>query len=496
VIRQLPIRLRLTIAFTIVMAVVLTATAFFLHLRLQAELDHNLSQGLHSRLQVVSTLLKQSDNGIEQAVKQGTEQAGEGNGFAQILDRSGRVLGGTEELQHRSLLTPGELRRAASSTSSFDLNSDLADLGSVRLLAGPVETGEHHLVAVMGASLEDRNQALSNLRALLLIGEPVALLLAALAAYGAIGAALRPVEAMRTQAAAISSSDRGKRLPLSPGRDELRRLGETLNEMLDRLEAGMTRERAFVADASHEFRTPLTMLKAELELLKQERPVGAAFDEAVTWAIGDTNRLARLTDDLLALARADRDRLPLSQEAIDIPELLALVARPYRNEVLVAAAAPVDGSAPLTLVADKTRLVQALTNLVDNAVRYGAPPVRLSAIERQGSIELHVTDHGSGFPPAFISRAFERFTQADPSHGSEGTGLGLAIVRTIAESHGGTAHAENSASGGADAWIAIPLDRQGERRVAASSAQPAPSDPRNGGGSQSGGPAERQDGSR
>jgi two-component system OmpR family sensor kinase len=114
-----------------------------------------------------------------------------------------------------------------------------------------------------------------------------------------------------------------------------------------------------------------------------------------------------------------------------------------------------DGAAALSAVADRARLEQALSNLVDNALRYGASPMQLSAKERDGSIELHVTDEGTGFPPAFIPHAFERFTQADASHGNEGTGLGLAIAGMIAEAHGGSAHVANRASGGADAWIAI-----------------------------------------
>jgi signal transduction histidine kinase len=305
----------------------------------------------------------------------------------------------------------------------------------------------------VGTSLEDRNEALSNLRALLLVGEPIALLLAALAAYAVISAALRPVEAMRTRAAAISSEDLGQRLPLSSGQDELRRLGETLNEMLVRLEDGLVRERAFVADASHEFRTPLTMLKTELELMKRERPVGAAFDEALESAIGDTDRLARLTDDLLVLARADRGRLPINPEWVAVAELLARVAERYpRNDVSVSAS-PDGGSGPF---ADAVRLEQALGNLVDNALRYGAGPVELSTVERDGSVELHVTDAGPGFPPSFIDHAFERFSQADAGHGHEGTGLGLAITRAIAEAHGGSAHVANRVGGGADAWIAIP----------------------------------------
>lgn len=458
-IKRLPIRLKLTLAFTIVMAAVLTATGFFLYLRLRTELDNRLDQNLHTHLQVVSTLLQHGEAGGAQAAVRESGQGRDGTGFAQVLATNGRVVGGTEGLHRSPLLSAVEIRRAALGTSTFDHNSDFAELGPIRIIASPVRTSREQVVVAVGTSLEDRNQALSNLRALLLVGEPIALLLAALAAYAVIGAALRPVEAMRIRAAAISAEDLGQRLPLSTGRDELRRLGETLNEMLVRLEEGLIRERAFVADASHEFRTPLTMLKTELELMKRERPAGAAFDEALSAAIGDTDRLAHLTDDLLLLARGDRDRIPLNLQAVPIADLLAAVAARYTKADVSPRSAP-DGSASLSLVADRARLEQALTNLVDNALRYGGSPVELSAKERDGSIELHVTDVGAGFPPAFIAHAFERFTQADAGHGNDGTGLGLAIVQMIAAGHGGSAHIANRVAGGADVWIAIPAEQQ------------------------------------
>jgi signal transduction histidine kinase len=453
--------LKLTLAFALVMAAVLTATGLFLYLRLRTELDHSLTQGLHSRLQVVSALVQQSDTGLKDAARRGTRRGKDGTGFAQNLDSTGRVVDGTAGLQRRPLLSPAQLRRANSGTITFDLSSHTLDLGPVRILAAPVHAQGRNLLIVVGASLEDRNQALSNLAALLLIGGPAALLLASLAAYAVASAALRPVESMRTRAAEISTDDLGQRLPLSPGRDELRRLGQTLNEMLARLEAGLIRERTFVADASHEFRTPLAMLKTELELMARERPAGAALDEALSSAIADADRLARLTDDLLVLARADRERLPLVSRTFRVADLLANVAGRYPGaDVSAQPVAQQPGSPPVTAFADPNRLEQALTNMVDNALRYGAAPVRLSAVARNGSTELHVTDDGPGFPPAFLEHAFERFTQADASHGSEGTGLGLAITRTIAESHGGSAHVANGADGGADVWIVIPASHR------------------------------------
>jgi signal transduction histidine kinase len=258
---------------------------------------------------------------------------------------------------------------------------------------------------------------------------------------------------MRARAAAISTDDLDQRLPLSRSRDELQRLGRTLNQMLARLESGLARERAFVADASHELRTPLAMLRTELELIARDRPAGASLDSAVASAIAETDRLTRLTEDLLVLARADRHSLPLRPEDIVVRDLLADMAATYAaadgRKVAYA-----DPDAPdLSVCADRVRIEQALTNLVDNALRHGGGPVRLDAVARDGLIELHVTDEGDGFPPGFLATAFERFTRGDPGRTEQGTGLGLAIVAVIAESHGGAAHAVNRPQGGADVWI-------------------------------------------
>jgi signal transduction histidine kinase len=330
--------------------------------------------------------------------------------------------------------------------------------GPVRLLATPVHAQGRSLIVVVGASLEDRNQALANLGGLLLIGGPLALLLAALTGYGLATGALRPVESMRARAAAISTDDLDKRLPLSPGRDELRRLGATLNAMLARLEAGLAREREFVADASHELRTPLAMLRTELELIARDHPEGRELDLAVDSAIEETDRLGHLTEDLLVLARADRGRVPIMRESIWVADLLSVVGQRYASLGVERPTEVQPQPSVLTVRADPTRLEQALTNIVDNALHHGAPPIRLTALERNGFVELHVTDAGSGFAPEFLPRAFERFARADESRTTLGTGLGLAIVQAIAKAHGGSAYAANLVGGGADVWIAIPSD--------------------------------------
>jgi two-component system, OmpR family, sensor kinase len=416
--RRLPVRFRLTLAFTVAIAAVLTATALFLYLRLRTELDGRIDESLGTRLALVSSRLREERAGpgsLTRAVARGEA----GSGFVQILLPGSRtVVGAREGLGDEAVLDPAALRRLAADGGTADLRSEQPELGPVRVLAGVVDAGGRHYVVAVGAALDDRNEALSNLRALLLIGEPVALLLAAIVGWLVVGAALRPVD-----------------------------------RMLVRLEEGLRRERTFVADAGHELRTPLTMLKAELELMRSERPSGPDLDAALTAAIGDTDRLALLSEDLLVLARADRDRLPVKRAGLDLGELLASVARRYPPEE-VEAVVPAGG--PVTIVADRLRLQQALGNLVDNALAHGGAPVALRAEPADGAVELHVTDRGPGFPPGFLPHAFDRFSQASPGDGGSGTGLGLAIVRAIAAAHGGDAGAANREGGGADAWIRLP----------------------------------------
>ena len=435
------------------MALVLAATGLFLYLQLSSQLDHTIAQGLRSRSGDVSALVQQADTGLKDATRTGAGDVGARP--AQILDTSGRIFDATPGLQRRPLLSAADIRQARTGASFFERTQAS---GPVRLLATPVHAQGRSLIVVVGASLEDRDQALANLGGLLLIGGPLALLLAALTGYGLATAALRPVESMCARAAAISTDDLDRRLPLSPGRDELHRLGATLNGMLARLESGLAREREFVADASHELRTPLAMLRTELELIASDHPEGQKLDVAIDSAIEETERLGHLTEDLLVLARADRGRVTIVRERFRVADLLSAVSQRYASlgmdrPTVVQPQRPV-----LHARADLTRLEQALTNLVDNALHHGAAPIRLTAVERNGFVELHVTDAGPGIAPEFLPRAFERFARDDESRTTRGTGLGLAIVEAIAKAHGGSAHAASLAGGGADVWIAIPSD--------------------------------------
>jgi two-component system OmpR family sensor kinase len=257
--------------------------------------------------------------------------------------------------------------------------------------------------------------------------------------------------------AAISGADPGRRLPVPTAKDEVGRLAETLNGMLQRLETALRRERAFVSDASHELRTPLARLRTELELALRRPRSERELEEALRSAACESDRLARLAEDLLVLARADEDGLPLRRAPVAARDVVTRVAERFAGEAGTAARAiAVEAAEGLGLAADAVRLEQALGNLVANALGHGRGTIRMTAAEHDGRVEFHVIDEGPGFPPQFVPRAFERFARADEARSGGGAGLGLAIVDVIAKAHGGSAHARNRAGGGADVWLSIP----------------------------------------
>jgi signal transduction histidine kinase len=294
----------------------------------------------------------------------------------------------------------------------------------------------------------------------LLFASPLALLLASLAGYGLAAAALRPVEAMRRRAAAVSATEPG-RLPVPSGRDEISRLAMTLNEMLGRLEAAFEHERRFVANASHELRTPLAMLRTELELALRRPRSHDELEAALRSAAQETNRLSQLAEDLLLIARVDQGGLPIRAERVAAEELLATVAERFTRTARERGQEVEVRSARAFVDADPLRVEQALANLVENALSHGGGPIDLFAVERDDVVELHVADAGPGFADGFLDRAFDRFSRADDARSAGGSGLGLSIVALIAQAHGGSAGASNRPAGGADVWLALPRAARG-----------------------------------
>jgi len=443
---RLPIRLRLTLAFVVAMAVVLVLAGAILYARLGSSLQEGIDDGLEARSLTLTALVQ------ARGPQLGDDDlsTGDADVFAQVLAPDGKPLAASPSLRDIGrIVAPADVARARSQTIYLERDMP-GPVGRSRLLVGPVSTDQGTQVLVVGASLGDRQEALDGLLAQLLIVGPIALLASALAGYLLAASALRPVEAMRRQAADISSERPGPRLPLPAARDEIRRLGETLNAMLERLEAGLARERRFVADTSHELRTPLALLRTELELaLRRPRPA-PELEASLRSAAEEGDRLIRLSEDLLVLARSDEGGVPLHRTPVAPGEVLGSVARRFSpraaQEGRTLRIGPASGE---RIPVDRERLEQALGNLVDNALRHGAGTVELTAERRGGEVAFVVADDGAGFPPEFLPSAFERFARADEARGGGSAGLGLAIAREIARAHGGDATAANAEAGGA-----------------------------------------------
>ncbi len=467
--RRLSIRAKLTAAFAAASLLVLALAGLFVYVRVNTDLTDSIDGGLHARADELGALVSR---GSPRALRlNGQLLVEKEDGFAQVLTPRGRVVvtrgpGGrpvaATTLRPRvgAAIAPAEAKAAARQQVLIADRTISGIEGEARILARPVTVGDQVRVVVIGTSTADRNETLAGLRRTFLIAAPAVILLASGFGYLLAGRAMAPVAAMRRRAEEITLERSGERLPLPPADDEIHQLGETLNTMLDRIEASLARERVFVSDASHELRTPLAILRAELELA--DRP-GRTPDEvrsALHSAAEEVERLSQLAEDLLVIARSDRGRLPIAREPVALADLLEGVRERFAHRGADAGRRiKVEAAADARAELDPLRMEQALGNLVDNALRHGDGEVRLAAALDGGRAVFEVSDEGSGIPGEFQPQAFERFTRADDGRTGGGAGLGLAIVRAIADAHGGEAAIAASPRGGATVVVSVPLDQ-------------------------------------
>jgi signal transduction histidine kinase len=444
----------MTAAFALAMTLLIAAMGVFVYERQESNLDEIVNTSLRSRSDDVAALVRSSDT--SRSVVGGPRLVESDEGFIQILTPAGRLVDGTTP-DRQPALRPDEARQAASEPLMLERRVAGVD-GPARILARPASAQGRTEVVVTGASLADRNDSLTALSKSFLIGGPIAVLLASGFGYLLATIGFRPVEAMRQRAKRVSLNRHGERLPLPKAQDEIRRLGETLNEMLARLESSFERERQFVADASHEMRTPLAVVKAELEAALRAEGKGGSVRESLVAALEETDHLAQLAEDLLLLARAADGKLPVRTEDVDVRDLLERTQQRFADRAREQGRdITVEASADLRAAVDPLRSRQALGNLVDNALRYGAGDIRLTARQQNGLLQIAVSDAGEGFPPDLAPHAFERFARGDAARARSGTGIGLSIVRAIAEAHGGTAEIVDTPASGATVRLQVPI---------------------------------------
>ncbi|MGO9159254.1 MAG: sensor histidine kinase [Streptosporangiaceae bacterium] len=375
----------------------------------------------------------------------------------QLIAPAGRVRGASPDAGTAPMLPRAALPRAARGQIVL-FTSEEGE--RTRLMAQPL-AGHRGWVAVAGTPLEGLDSTLADVTHQLVIAGAVFAAAAGLGSYGLARAALSPVERMRREVAALSERDEAPGVAVPRTRDEIAALAVTMNGLLDRLHRALSRQRALVADASHELRTPLAVLSGELELAGRPGRGEQDLREATARAADEVARLARLTDQLLFLARSDEHRAPPRREQADVAALLGRSAQ-LRGGQGSGPGVACQVQAPAGLVADidPDRIREGVDNLVDNALRYApaGTPVTIRAAARGRDLIIEVADRGPGFPAEFLPRAFERFARPDSGRSREdgGAGLGLAIVSAIAAAHGGRAAARNRDGGGAVVTIELP----------------------------------------
>jgi two-component system, OmpR family, sensor kinase len=439
----MPLKLRLAMLFALATAAVIGVAGTGFVLQLQVSVEASLDPGLRAQVAAVA------DELVSDA---GPVLPGGAVDLVQLGTADGRVVASSPNAGTRPLLDPGQLAQALKGEISYTttVNGD-----RTRMLAATVPGRRGPMVVSVGTGTDVADAAVDRATYALLLSGPPAAALAGLGAWLLAGAVLRPVERMRRQAARIGDQDLGGRLAVPATRDEIAALGTTMNALLARLQEALQRERGFVADAGHELRTPLAILHTELELAARPCRSREALVEAVTQAGRETDRLIRLTEDLLLLARADNQQPFLRMSTVSLPELLAAAvrgagARSASQGVTVRLHTPPE----LDIDADTDRLRQAIDNLLDNATRYAPPETAVDVIacsSRPDLVTVAVRDRGAGFPPDFLPQAFERFRRAEAARTRDngGTGLGLSIVQAIVRAHGGRVIAANHRNGGA-----------------------------------------------
>jgi signal transduction histidine kinase len=441
--RARSLRLRVTAAATLVLAAGLAVGVgllswVFVHSRVSV-----VDRSIRTEIATISALAS-SDS-----LPQPLPEPASGSGFAQVIDGKGAVVAATAATSDVLPMLPME-QVTANVGHAFTARSSALGPASMRFVVEPTTYGGALAYVVAAAPLTDVTTTLNALGHVLLIALPILVLAAAAATWAAVGAALQPVDRLRADADAVGPRELAGASPpaldLPASGDELRRLAATLNRMLERLHGSATQQRAFIADAAHELRSPIASVRTQLEVGLAVPNEPDAWPVIVQSALDDVERLSRVADDLLLLARLDSGAAPLPRREISLASLVdpAVLAEPHTD---------------VCVIGDATSLGRAITNLVENARRYAKTRVEVSIEHDDTGAAIHVDDDGPGIAASDRTRALERWVRldADRSRAGGGSGLGLAIARDIARAHGGDVVLDDSPLGGLRATIRLPL---------------------------------------
>lgn len=432
------LRARLTAAATLIIAIGMSAAAVLLVVRLQTGLQSNLDTTLTQQVQSVAADARHGR--LSRPLTTGAETAA----LVQVAGADGQVVSSSANIDGESRLFTVA---GGHGDPAFSLNAGVPlgqDGTTYRVASLVVLSPTGALTVYVGMPTTGITASVAELTQTLAFGVPFVVLLLAAVGWLLVGRALRPVEAMRLQAAAIPGTDLHRRLAAPPGDDELNRLAITFNDLLSRIETSAGRQRRFVADAAHELRSPLAVLRTELEV-SVRHPSDQSYTSAAPQLLADVERLSRLVDDLLQLARLDASA-PVKHLSVDLDDLLLDQVQRHRGR---GPRIDTTGVTAARVVGDPQALARVVQNLLDNAVRHAGHCVSITLGTTDELVHLVVADDGSGVPTAERGRIFDRFTRLDDARSRDagGSGLGLAIVTEILAIHGGHVQVQDNEPG-------------------------------------------------
>jgi signal transduction histidine kinase len=452
--RRLGVRMRSALAAGLVVAVASVLAGGVLLVTARGILLDNINTAANDRAGQVAAALADGDSATLAAALRPSARE---RTVVQVLDPAGRVVAESDAIAGVGPIAP--LRPRAGQRLRQERRLAFARDEPFRIVAVGARTSAGVQTVLVAESLDTVDDGTEAMVAALLIGLPLLAVVVGVATFLFVGRTLRPVEAMRRQATTITSSNLHARLPVPATDDEIAALASTMNTMLDRIEAASAAQRRFVADASHELRSPLATIQANADLL-EAAPLPGASARSVDRIHRESIRMARLVDDLLLLARVDDHALRLRREDVDLDDLV------YAERDRVAVEHPAlrveGGVEPVRVTGDPDQLHRVLRNLVDNAVRHARHCVTISLTAAGGAGQVLVGNDGLAIAAEDRTRIFDRFVRLDDSRSRQGggAGLGLPIARDIVVAHGGTLDVEDLTDGAA-LRIRLPIPANG-----------------------------------
>jgi len=456
------VRSRLTLWYVLVLASLLALYAgvasLFLFLSLREDFDQNLLGDVET---VEGMLAKEPNGGVSLHSRRPDAPEPRIGHFIEVWSPEGSLLYRSAALRDQTLGGPPGPDEGLHDPAPSTIR--LPNGTRVRLASGVYHVEDQRVVLRVAYSEEGLWRELGEFGGVLLLGFPIAVLLAGFGGYALARKALSPIDSMATQAKKISAERLGDRLSIENPEDEVGKLGTVFNEMLGRLQSAFDQLRRFTADASHELRTPLTAIRSVGEVALQDERSPAEYRDVIGSMLEEVDRLTRLAESLLALSRADAGHVQLQREVIPLVHLareassvVEVLAEEKRQQI------GIEGDANLVVSVDRLILRQAIVNLLDNAIKYSAPGsgilVRVRS-EGDKQVFLEVIDQGPGIPSEHQPHVFDRFYRVDKARTREwgGAGLGLSITRWAVEVHGGDISLESKEDKGSTFRVSLPL---------------------------------------